>query len=107
MTSVRESHWVPGLRKLAKQTIEACHGCHRYRAVAAANPPPGNLPVDRTQGSQPFEVVGVDYGGPIKYMKRKKVEGKAYIVLFVYSICCALYLDQVPSLETREDPSNC
>ena len=58
--------------------------------------------MDRAQGSHPFEVVGVDYARSIKYMKRKKVEGKAYIVLFACSLCRALYLDLVPSLETRE-----
>ena len=60
----------------------------------------GNLPSDRTQGSSPFQVVGVDYAGPIKYRKRGKVEGKAYIVLYACSLCRALYLDLVISLET-------
>ena len=50
MTSVRGQHRVPHLRKLAKQTIPACHGCKRFQAKAAANLPPGNLPVDWTQG---------------------------------------------------------
>ena len=102
MTSVRSLHWVPRLRKLAKQTIRACHGCKRFQARAAANPPPGNLPVDRTQGSRPFQVIGVDYAGPIKYKKCGKVEGKAYIVLYACSLCRALYLDLVSSLETQE-----
>ena len=54
MTSVRSNHWVPRLRKLAKHTIRACQGCQRFQAVAAANPPPGSLPMDRTQGTHPF-----------------------------------------------------
>ena len=102
MTSVRRHHWVPRLRKLAKRTIRGCHGCQRFQARAAANPPPGNLPVDRTQGSHPFQIVGVDYAGPIKYRKHGKVEAKAYIVLYACSLCRALYLDLVPSLETQE-----
>ena len=73
MTSVRSQHWVPRLRKLAKRTIRACHGRKRFQAKAAANPPPGNLPVDQTQGSRPFQVVGVDYAGSIKYNKCEKV----------------------------------
>ena len=100
MTSVKSRHWVPRLRKLAKRTIRACHGCKRFRAKAAANPPPGNLPVDRTQGSRPFQVIGVDYAGPIKYKKRGKVESKAYIVLYACFLCRALYLDLVSSLQT-------
>lgn len=102
MTSFRSNHWVPRIRKLAKQIIRACHGCKRFQAVAAANPPPGNLPVDRTQGTHPFQVIGVDYTGLIKYKKRERVEGKAYIVLYACSLCRALYVDLVASLETRE-----
>ena len=102
MTSVRSNHWVPRLRKLAKQTIRACHGCKRFQTVAAANPPPGNLPADRTQGTHPFQVIGVDYAGPIKYKKRGRAESKAYIVLYACSLCRVLYLDLVPSLKTRE-----
>ena len=30
-----------------------------------ATPPPGLLPIDRTEGSTPFEVIGVDFAGPI------------------------------------------
>lgn len=30
----------------------------------------------------PFEVVGVDFAGPIKYRKTPQVEGKAYLVLY-------------------------
>ena len=102
MTSVRRHHWVPRLRKLAKRIIRGCHGCQKFQARAAANPPPGNLPVDRTQGSHLFQIVGVDYAGPMKYRKHGKVEAKAYIVLYACSLCCALYLDLVPSLETQE-----
>ena len=41
---------------------------------AAFRPPPGNLPRDRTEGSRPFQVVGVDFAGPIKYrVTQKKV----------------------------------
>ena len=102
MMSVRSRHWVPRLRKLAKRTIRPCHGCKRFQVKAAANPPPGNLLVDQTQGSRPFQVIGVDYEGPIKYKKRGKVESKAYMVLYACSLCRALYLDLVSSLETEE-----
>jgi hypothetical protein len=37
-----------------------------------ADPPPGNLPEDRTRGTHPFQVIGVDYAGPIRYRKRAK-----------------------------------
>ena len=102
MTSFRKYRWVPRLGRLAKQSIRACHGCWRFQARAAATPPPGNLPVDRTQGTHPFQVIGVDYAGPLKYKKRGKAEGKAYIALYACSLSRALYLDLMSSLETQE-----
>ena len=73
MAKVRGSHWIPRLRKLAivKRVIKQCYGCKRFQVTAFANPPQGNLPRDRTEGNSPFQVVGVDYAGPIKYRRSK------------------------------------
>ena len=71
MAKVRESHWIPRLRKLVKRVIKQCYGCKRFQITAFANPPQGNLPRDRTEGNSPFQVVGVDYAGPIKYHRSK------------------------------------
>ena len=90
MTSLRSQHWIPCLRKLTKGTIRACHGCKRFQAKAAANPLPGNLPVDRTQGCHPFQVIDVDCAGPIKYKKQGKVESKAYSVVCMFPVSCVL-----------------
>ena len=81
MAGIREKYWIPKLRQLAKQVIRSCHGCKKFQAVAFANPPPGNLPQDRTQGNIPFQVIGVDYAGPILYRSGKSGEGKAYVIL--------------------------
>ena len=55
--------------------------------------PPGNLPVDPTEGSYAFQVVGVDYAGPTVYKDFKKLEGKAYILLFACSLTRAVHLE--------------
>ena len=64
-----------------------------FHATRFRNPAPGNLPVDRTEGSHPFQVVGVDYAGPIVYKAFKKLEGKAYILLFACSLTTAVHLE--------------
>ena len=102
MAKVRESHWIPRLRKLVKRVIKQCYGCKRFQIAAFANPPQGNLPRDRTEGNSPFQVVGVDYAGPIKYRTSKNREGKAYIVLYACSLTRALYLELTKTLETNE-----
>ena len=102
MAKVREQHWVPRLRRLVKRIVKGCPGCKRFQATALAAPPPGLLPRDRTEGSYPFQVVGVDYAGPIKFKATNKREGKAYLILYACSLTRALYLDLVRSMETSE-----
>ena len=64
MAKIRKNIWVPILRKLVKKVIKRCHGCQRFHVQPVSKPPPGNLPIDRTQGLRPFQVVGVDFAGP-------------------------------------------
>ena len=56
MARVRESYWVPRLRRVTKKVIMQCYGCHQFQANAVPKPPPGNLPRDRIEGSRPFQV---------------------------------------------------
>ena len=85
MSMVRESYWIPKLHQLTKKVIRKCYGCKRFQAAAFANPPTGNLPRERTEGSIPFQVIGVDFTGPIYYRQTAKSEGKAYIILYTCS----------------------
>ena len=96
MTPVRKHYWVPRLRRLVRNVIKSCNGYYRFQAKAYATPPllaPGKLPVDHTEGSEAFEVVGVDFAGPLKYRKSKKQEGKAYLIVYARSLTCALHLE--------------
>ena len=102
MANVRERYWIPRLRSMTKRVIKRCYGCKRLQATAFTDPPPGNLPRDRTEGSSPFQVVGVDYAGPIKYRTSKNREGKAYILLYACSLTRAVYLELTKTLETEE-----
>ena len=101
MAKVRERYWIPRLRRLAKKVISDCWGCKKFRAVPAQTPPPGPLPKARTEKSTPFNVIGVDFAGPVKYRNKGK-ESKSYVVLYSCSLIRAVLLDLLPSLETRE-----
>ncbi|XP_028409519.1 uncharacterized protein LOC114532142 [Dendronephthya gigantea] len=102
MAKVRERFWIPKLRRLVKQVRKACHGCVRFRARAYEKPPPGKLPTTRTQGSTPFQVVGVDFAGPIRYRTKAKAERKAYLVLYGCSLTRAVHLEILRSMEVAE-----
>ena len=102
MTKVRERYWVPRLRRLIKKIMRACHGCKRFHAKAYQDPPPGSLPTTRTQGTTPFQVLGVDFAGPIRYSLKSKKEAKAYLALYACSLTRAVHLDLVKSLTAPE-----
>ena len=102
MAKVRSRYWIPRLRQLVRKVRGACHGCKRFQALAYAAPPPGNLPTTRTHGTNPYQVIGVDYAGPIRYRVSKQREGKAYVLLYACSLTRGIYLDLLPNLETAE-----
>ena len=102
MARIREQYWVPRLRQLTRKVTKKCYGCRRFQAKAVLQPPPGMLPPDRTEGSRPFETIGVDFAGPIKYIKKRKEEGKAYILLYACSLTRAVYLELMPCLDTQK-----
>ena len=100
--SVREKFWIPRLRNLTKRVVRKCSGCKRFQAVAFVNLPPAPLPRERTEGNTPFNVIGVDFAGPVKYRDKLKEEKKAYVVLHSCSLTCGVFLELLPSMETTE-----
>ena len=101
MALIRKDYWIPRLRQLAKNVINHCYGCKKFHATAFQNPPPSKLQVDRTEGSFPFQVVGVDFAGPVAYKISKKKEGKSYILLFACSLTTAVHLELLTDQTTE------
>ena len=102
MAKVREMFWVPRLRRLTKKIRKGCNGCKRFQVKAYQVPPPGNLPTTRTRGNTPYQVIGVDFAGPIRYSVTRKKEAKAYLALYACSLTRAVHLDLVKSLTAAE-----
>lgn len=102
MAAVREQYWVLKLRSLVKSVRSECYGCRRFTATLINAPAPGPLPEDRTGVGAAFEVVGVDFAGPIRYKQSKKNEKKAYLTIFTCSLSRAVHLELLPSLETQK-----
>ena len=102
MAHIREKYWIPRLRRLARKDIQKCYGCRRFQVKALKQPVPGLLPRDRTEGNRPFQTIGVDFAGPLKYKKTNKCEGKAYVVLYACSLTRAIYIELLTSLSTDE-----
>ena len=73
-----------------------CPGCKRFQVKAYADPLTANLPLERTTGSIPFQLMRVNYAGLIRYLSKAKKEKKAYVVLYACSLTKAVYLDLLP-----------
>ena len=82
--------------------MKNCSGCKRFQAVALKNPPTAPLPSERTEGTTPFNVIGVDFAGPVKYRSKRKEERKAYVILYSCSLTRGVFLELLPSLETTD-----
>ena len=106
MAEIRKSYWIPKLRCLVKKIRKDCHGCKRFQVTAFADPPPGNLPLDRTVGSRAFQVIGVDYAGPLYYKVGPNKERKAYVLLFACSLSRAVHLQALPRSNYRRSLSD-
>ena len=103
MAKIRELYWIPRLRQLVKRVRTECWGCKRFRAKSYEKPPPGKLPSTQTKETTPFEVLGVDFAGPIRYKTKGKKFGKSYLVLYGCShITRAVHLEVLKSLELSE-----
>ena len=102
MTKVRERHWIPRLRRLVKRVVKKCYGCKRHQAIAYTTPPLGALPTTRTEGTTAFQVIGIDYAGPVRYRASQGKEGKSYVLLYACSFSRAIYRELLPNLEMSE-----
>ena len=103
LSNFRLRYWpLNGLRE-TKQVIRNCVTCARFR-VQPAQQIMADLPGDRVQIAQPFQKVGIDYGGPflIKSSRLKKAPVlKAYIAIFVCMTTKAVHIELVTSLTTE------
>ena len=102
MAEVRRLYWIPKLRSLVKKIRKNCYGCKRFQVTSFAEPPPGMLPLDRTKGSRAFQVIGVDYAGPLIYRTRANRLRKAYILLFSCSLSRAIHLQGLQEQTAEE-----
>ena len=100
MALVRRNYWIPCLRQLTRSVYTRCYAFKKFHTAAFHRPPPTNLPVERTEGSSPFQVIGVDYADLMTYRVSKKKGGKMYILLFACSLTRAIHLELITDQTT-------
>ena len=82
MNKVRQKYWIPKLQSLVKSVCHSCNYCKKYRARGLGAPPTSALPTFRTKFTEPFNVTGVDFAGPLLYKSGNNKTSKAYVALF-------------------------
>ena len=102
VVEVRERFWIPKLRQLTKRVIHKCYGCKRFPAVACTAPAVGNLPLDHTSSSRQFHMIGINFAGPLIYIKKWKQEEKVYLLVYSCSLTRAVYMDLMRSQSLEE-----
>ena len=116
LIALRNDYWITHARSLVKSVVKSCVICRKYmpkRLTVPFSP----LPADRVTQAKPFEIIGVDFTGPIHIEETKmvtkrptkkcpvkivkvKTTSKAYISLITCAVTRALHLELVPDLTT-------
>lgn len=99
LTELRQRLWVQRGRQIVKKVIGRCNACIRTR-LRPASAPVAPLPGDRVRRSDPFEVVGIDFAGPL-YARTEGSSAKVYIALFSCAVTRALHLELVSRLSSE------
>ncbi|XP_057312268.1 uncharacterized protein LOC130653769 [Hydractinia symbiolongicarpus] len=96
LTELRREFWIPSGRNVVRNFIRTCQKCRRYENKPYPYPDPPSLPKSRLQDNMSFEVVGIDYAGPL-FVKNVFNEEpdmyKAWIVLITCASTRAIHLD--------------
>ncbi|XP_035206536.1 uncharacterized protein LOC118181490, partial [Stegodyphus dumicola] len=93
LTQIRENFWILKDRQRVKSNINKCVICYRFKAKPLSQDI-APLPIERITEANPFEVVGLDFAGP---MSTKDETGKAYIALYTCAVTRAVHLELVSS----------
>jgi hypothetical protein len=99
ITSVRGEYWILGLRRLTKSIVKNCVNCQKV-SKKKCDQDQSSLPKDRVTKSEPFEITGVDYAGPL-YVSDEPGQ-KLYICLYTCAVIRAVHLELTRTLTTQE-----
>ena len=93
---LREQYWIINGLKTVNSITRKCICCYKI------NPKPatqlmGELPRSRVTHQRPFNVIGIDYAGPLLL---KTMVSKAYMLIFVCMVTRAVHLELVTSANT-------
>ena len=96
----RQRFWIIRGRQTIRNYLSQCMICKRYKAMPY-QVKMGPLPRDRVTRAPAFDVVGIDFAGPL-YVTLGKKKVKAYICLYTCAVTRAVHLELTESLCTED-----
>ncbi|XP_057369839.1 uncharacterized protein LOC130690968 [Daphnia carinata] len=116
LTFLRNRFWIIRARQRIKSVIKQCVKCQKVQS-RPFNEETASMPLDRTKRAQPFEVIGIDYFGPMYVLEEvilieKDSEGndvektrigekKVHACLFTCAVTRAVHLELVTDLTAQ------
>ena len=98
LNHIRQTFWIPKGRSFVRKVIKPCWLCKYFEGKAYRYPNPPSLPKSRLNNDRAFNVIGIDYAGPL-FVKNIYGESKEMFKTWIALVTCAssraLYLDLV------------
>ncbi|XP_064458861.1 uncharacterized protein LOC135369129 [Ornithodoros turicata] len=92
LIELRSRFWILKGRRTVRRVLNACLPCRRRR-LRPETAPPAPLPRDRITETMPFDVVGIDFCGPLYCRASQNTDRKVYIVVFSCAVTRAIHLE--------------
>ena len=93
LNMIREEYWITQSRQKLHKLVKSCFPFRKILARAARQKM-APLPRERVREAFPFEIVGLDFAGPL-YLKtgRGKKQEKGYVCIFTCAVTRAVHLE--------------
>lgn len=101
ISALRTKYHIHCEKRLVKRVISQCTSCKKVNGKPFAYPNSQVLPALRTEPSVPFQHVGLDYLGPVPYIKDDHSKGKALILIYSCLVTRGARLELVPDGTTE------
>ena len=99
LLDLRSRFWILKGRRTVKKVLQSCLACRRLRLLPVSVPV-APLPKDRIMEASPFDVVGVDFCGPLYYRSTQQ-SAKLYIAVFSCAVTRAVHLELTSDMTAR------
>lgn len=102
VSAIKTLFWIPHVKALAKTVVSSCVDCKKVHGLPFKYPHSKTLPDTRTEPSKPFAKSGLDYMGPVEYIKDDGItKGKAYVLVYTCLITRGAVLRVLPDATTE------